>query len=66
MEQDYRGRVHVQLASQLIGFCSEAREDLHARSEEGKVQGLYANQSHKAEAYSSYLLHVPTDPSCLS
>ena len=66
MEPDYRGQVHAQLASQLIGFYSKAQEDLHARSEVGKARGLYASQSHKVEAYLFYLLHVPTNPSCSS
>ena len=66
MERDYREQVHAQLASQLIGFYSKAPEDLHARSEVGKARGLYAGRSHKAEAYSFYLLRAPTNPSCSS
>ena len=66
MEQDYIRQVHAQLASQLIGFCSKAREGLHARLEEGKARVLYADQSHKAVAYSFYLLRIPINPSCSS
>ena len=66
MVQDCREQVHAQSTSQLIRFCSEAREDLHARLEEGKARGLYADLSHKAEADSFCLLRVPTNPSCSS